>query len=57
MRDMLNLCIKKEAQLLALQEAVNRVNIDPTIMTHIASLVQATRNNKKFRLGAARAAR
>jgi MoxR-like ATPase len=41
-----------EARLLHLQDAVNQVKIDAKILEYIASLVQATRNNKHLRLGA-----
>jgi MoxR-like ATPase len=44
--------VLKENSLIDLQEAVSHVKIDAKIMEYIASLVQATRHNKKLRLGA-----
>lgn len=44
--------VLKEEQLIGMQAAVNQIKIDAKIMEYIASLVQATRNNKKLRLGA-----
>lgn len=44
--------VLKEERLIGMQAAVNQIKIDAKIMEYIASLVQATRNNKKLRLGA-----
>lgn len=44
--------VLKEERLIVMQAAVNQIKIDAKIMEYIASLVQATRNNKKLRLGA-----
>lgn len=44
--------VLKEEQLVNLQEAINKIQIDPKLMRYIASLVQATRAHKKLRLGA-----
>jgi MoxR-like ATPase len=44
--------VLKEEQLLNLQEAVKRIKVEAAVMQYIAGLVQATRTNRKLRLGA-----